>query len=434
MKEKSIKTFTSDAPSNIGKTIVLKGWVDDIRDIGKLVFLILKDSKSRIQVVAKEGVVDSKIIDIIKKIPKESSVEIKGLVKEAKSAMNGVEIVPESVVVLGASEPNLPIPTDKKATITLSKRLDYRYIDLRNDRVLAIFKIQAVIMDTFRQFMTKKDFIEFNSPGIISSSSEGGADLFPLLYYQKEAFLAQSPQLYKQMAVVGGMERVFSISRIWRAEVSNTIKHLSESRQMDMEACFFDDEDAMDLLCKFVMHAIKTVNEKCSAELELLGVEPYVVDDVPQIDYKEAVEILQKNNIGIKYGDDLGSESEKKLCELYKGKPVIVKKWPCSLRAFYSMPDDEDKTLSKSYDLLYQGMELASGAQRIHIPELLEKTLREKQMDVDNFKSYIDSFRYGAPPHAGWALGLERLTMAICRLSNIREATLFPRDTERISP
>ncbi|RLG14341.1 MAG: aspartate--tRNA(Asn) ligase [Candidatus Nanohalarchaeota archaeon] len=428
------KTFTADAPLNIGKTITLKGWVDDIRDIGKLIFLILKDSKSKIQIVAKNGVVDDKIIKELKKISKESCIEVVGTVKEAKNAIGGVEIVPQKITVLNAAGANLPIPTDSKATITLSKRLDYRYIDLRNEKVLAIFKIQAVIMDEFRQYLMKKDFIEFNSPGIISSSSEGGADLFSLLYYQKEAFLAQSPQLYKQMAVIGGMERVFTISRIWRAEVSNTVKHLSESRQMDIEACFIDDNEAIDMLCNVVLHIIRTVKKKCARELKIIGANPKEVKGIQRITYDEAIELLQKNKISIKYGEDLGSESEKKICELFKDEPVIVQKWPSALRAFYSMPDEKNKKLSKSFDLLYKGMELASGAQRIHIPELLEKKLREKEMDVDNFKSYIDAFRYGAAPHSGWSIGLERITMAICSLSNIREATLFPRDTERITP
>ncbi|MCK5477259.1 MAG: aspartate--tRNA(Asn) ligase [Candidatus Aenigmarchaeota archaeon] len=431
---REIKIFTIDAKKNIGKTITLKGWVDDTRDIGKLIFLILKDSKSKIQIVAKQGVVDEKIIDTIKKIPKESSIQVEGLVKEAKNAVNGVEIIPSKVIVLNESAHNLPIPTDSKATITLSKRLDYRYLDLRNEKVTAVFKIQAGIMTAFREYLSERDFIEFNSPGIIASSSEGGADLFPLLYYSKEAYLAQSPQLYKQMAIVGGMERVFSISRIWRAEVSNTIKHLSESRQMDVEACFFDLDDTIDLICDVLVHVIKTIEEKYKTELELLGVEPVKIDKIKRIDYKEAIELLQKNNVDIKYGDDLGSEAEKKLCQIHDDKPLIVKQWPSDLRAFYSMPDDKDETLSKSFDLLYKGMELASGAERIHIPELLEKKLKQKDMDVDNFKAYIDSFKYGAPPHSGWAIGLERLTMAICNLSNIREATLFPRDTERITP
>ena len=213
---KPIKTFTTDAKNNIGKEITLKGWVDEIRDIGKLVFLILKDQKSKIQIIAKQGIVDVKIIETIRHITKESSVEITGTPKQAKNAFNGVELIPKEISVISKAYPNLPIPTDERATITLSKRLDYRYLDLRNQKTLAIFKIQAQIMQSFRQFMISNDFYEFNSPGIISSSSEGGADLFSLLYYQKEAFLAQSPQLYKQMAAIGGMERVFTISRIFK--------------------------------------------------------------------------------------------------------------------------------------------------------------------------------------------------------------------------
>lgn len=428
------KTFTADAISNIGKTILLKGWLDEIRDIGNLIFLILKDSKSKIQIVAKKGVVKDKLIKTIKNIRKESCIEVIGTVKEAKNAFGGVEIIPQKINILNSAKSKLPIPTDSKAVITLSKRLDYRYLDLRNEKVAAIFKIQATIMNEFRQYLISNNFIEFNPPGIISSSSEGGADVFPLLYYQKEAFLAQSPQLYKQMAVIGGLERVFSISRIWRAEISNTIKHLSESRQMDIEACFIDDNEAINILCSVVLHIIKNIKEKCANELEIIGVNLKEINGIQKITYDEAIKLLQKNKIDIKYGEDLGSEAEKKICELFEGKPVIVKKWPSALRAFYSMPDEKEKALSKSFDLLYKGMEIASGAQRIHIPELLEEKLKEKGMDVDNFKSYINAFKYGAPPHSGWALGLERLTMAICSLSNIREATLFPRDTERITP
>ena len=267
---------------------------------------------------------------------------------------------------------------------------------------------------------------------IIGSASEGGSELFALPYFDREAYLAQSPQLYKQMCVVGGMERVFDITKIFRAEKSRTRKHMTESIQLDMEMGFADSEDVIEIAIAVFEEIADRISENYQDELTAIG-STIDLEPTEWLSYGEAVDLLQENGVEIVWGEDFSSEAEKELNEIVGwDTPLIVDEWPNDVRPFYQMPKDDE--VSESFDFIFRGIELSSGGQRIHKPELLTEQIRAEGLDVSKFESYIDTFRYGAPPHAGWAIGLERLVMTLLELDNIREAALFPRDPDRLTP
>ncbi len=410
------------------KEVEIVGWVHNARELGKIKFLILRDISGMIQVTATKGEVAEKIFEEISKVSRESVVYVSGKVKISKQAPGGKEIIPEKIVILGKAE-ELPIDVSDFSKTELPKRLDYRFLDLHRKKIQAIFKIQGEIANSFREFFYNKNFMEVQLPSIISSSSEGGTELFPVNYFEKKAFLAQSPQLYKQMLACS-VEKVFTITPVWRAEKHNTIRHLNESRQMDIEIAFAGQMEVMKELEEVIKYIIKNVLDKNKKELKLLNVN-LKIPKAKYMSYDETVKLLK-----IRYGEDFTPEQERKLCDIYKGDIIFVHSWPTKIKPFYIMPknQEENAKLSEGFDAIYKGMEISSGGQRIHIPDLLIKRLRAKGLNPENFKNYIDSFRFGAPFHSGWSIGLERFTMTLLNLSNIREACLFPRDRDRLTP
>lgn len=410
--------------------VVVKGWVHDTRDLSKIRFLIIKDSTGLIQVTGIKNKTPENVFKLMDNIKRESVLEIEGTSKQSKQAPGGIEILPEKITILAEVEQPLPIDVSSFSKTELSKRLDYRFLDLHRKKTQAIFKIQSTISMSFREYFVDKGFIEFQPPSIISSASEGGTELFPAKYFEKEAFLAQSPQLYKQMVACSGVEKVVTITPVWRAEKHNTVRHLNESRQMDIEMTFVNQMDVMKELENVVKHIVKKILAKNKEDLELLDVK-LKVPRAKYMSYDETIKLLK-----IKYGEDLSPENEKKLCEKFKGDLVFVHSWPASIKPFYIMPkgEDEKAKLSEGFDALYGGVEISSGGQRIHLPILLEKMIKNKGLNPKNFKYYIDSFKFGAPPHGGWSIGLERFTQTLLGLSNIREACLFPRDRDRLVP
>jgi aspartyl-tRNA synthetase len=429
------RSYISEITTTLeGKYALVKGWVHETRDLSKIRFLVLRDATGIIQITALKDKTPKEVFDLIVKIPRESAVEVEGTVKKSKQAPGGREIFPEKIAVINKSELKLPIDISDFSKTELPKRLDYRFLDLHSQRTQAIFKIQSEISNSFREFFLKEGFTEIQPPSIISSASEGGTELFPVMYFEKPAFLAQSPQLYKQMCACA-LEKVFCLTPVWRAEKHNTTRHLNESRQMDIEMAFADEFSVMELLAKVMQHIIKNVKEKCKDELAKLKADLKIPKE-KYITYEEAVKLLKKSKVKIEFGDDISPEGEKRLCEMFSDAVVLVNDWPIELKPFYIMPKTLNKgeKLSKGFDALYGGIEISSGGQRIHIPELLEKMLKEKGLNPKNFESYINSFRYGAPEHAGWSIGLERFTMALLKLENIREACLFPRDRDRLAP
>ena len=423
------RVLIGDIFSKKHRHVEIAGWVNNTRDLSKVKFLLVRDNSGLIQVTGIKGKTSESIFENMEKIPRESVVYIKGTVKDSKQAPGGKEINPDEITVLSNAE-ELPIDVSAFSKTELPKRLDYRFLDLHRKKIQAIFKIQNEIANSFREFFYNKGFIEVFLPSIISSSSEGGTELFNVKYFEKNAYLAQSPQLYKQMIATSPLEKVFTITPVWRAEKHNTIRHLNESRQMDIEIAFAGQEEVMKNLEEAVKYIVKKVIERCKEELKTLDVK-LKVPKTKYLSYEEAVKLLKIND-----GDDFSPEDEKKLNKLFPNTIVFVHSWPANIKPFYIMPknQDENAKLSEGFDAIYKGLEISSGGQRIHLPELLKKKLKSKGLNSKNFKNYIDSFKFGAPVHSGWSIGLERLTMLICNLPNIREACLFPRDMDRLNP
>jgi len=414
----------------VKQEVLLKGWIYEIRELSKMAFILLRDFSGMVQCVVK----DEKLLKKISEITLESVVEIKGKVKsaniKAELARKDVEVEVSFLEIISKAE-KLPILVNEKTITTeFQHRLDYRFLDFHKPKIQAIFKIQNVIENSFREFFYKKKFIEMQPPCIISAASEGGTELFSVQYFERKAFLAQSPQLYKQMLACS-MEKIFMITPVWRAEKHNTTRHINEIRQMDIECAFMNQMEVMKELEEVVKFIVKKILEECKEELNLLNVKNLKIPKAVYLNYEEAIK-----KAGGKIGEDFTPEQEKRLCSLYPDSIVFTYSWPSSLKPFYIMPKDEDKNAkyTEGFDALYGGMEISSGGQRIHLPKLLIERLKDKGLNPKNFESYINSFRYGAPPHAGWSIGLERLTQIICGLDNVKEATMFPRDRERLTP
>ncbi|MBI2631848.1 aspartate--tRNA(Asn) ligase [Candidatus Pacearchaeota archaeon] len=412
-----------------GKKVVVAGWLYDSRDLGKIRFALLRDISGEIQVTATKGEVKEDIFKAMTSVSRESVVVISGIVKKSDKAPLGREIFPEGFEILAKAEQPLPIDVSDFSKTELPKRLDYRFLDLHRRRAQAIFKIQSTMMQAYREYMVKNSGIEANFPSIISSSSEGGTELYQLKYFEKNAFLSQSCQLYKQMLACS-VEKVFAVFTVWRAEKHNTVRHLNESRQFDYEQAFADEFVVMDVLGKVVQYIISEVLRINKSELTILGLK-LRIPTVKYLTFMEANALAKKHKIKIDESD-LSGEVEKKLGELYPDTILFVHDWPLKGKPFYIMPKGDG--LSCGFDALYNGMEITSGGQRVHLPDLLIERLKAKGLNPKNFESYINSFRFGSPPHSGWGMGVERLTMQVLGLNNIREAVLFPRDRDRLTP
>lgn len=423
------RVYIKDAFSKKGE-VEIYGWVHDVRDLSKIRFIVLKDVTGRIQVTGLKGETSESLFELMNSISRESVISVKGKLKDSKQAPGGKEILPTEIKIIANAEHPLPLDVSDHSKTELPKRLDYRFLDLHREKIQAIFKIQSTISMSFREHFANKGFIEFQPPSIISSASEGGTELFEAKYFEKKAFLAQSPQLYKQMVACSPIEKVFTITPVWRAEKHNTVRHLNECRQMDIEMAFADQTIVMKQLEEVVKDMVEKVIEKNKNELELLGIK-LKVPKAKYLSYDETVKLLE-----VKYGEDLNPENERELCRKFPDSIVFVHSWPSQIKPFYIMPKDQkaDAKLSEGFDAIYMGQEITSGGQRIHIPELLEKRLKAKGLNPKDFKHYIDSFRHGAPPHGGWSIGLERFTAGLLQLDNIREACIFPRDRDRLSP
>lgn len=422
-----------DVDSKHTGKVVVAGWVYDQRDLGKVRFLVLRDFSGEIQITAIKSKCSKDVFDLMQNVSRESVVLICGEVVKNEKASGGREILPEHFEILGSAE-DLPIDVSDFSKTELPKRLDYRYIDFHRRKTQAIFKIQHILSTSFKEFFASRGFIEMQPPCLIGVASEGGADVFKVKYFEKEACLAQSPQLYKEM-IACSMEKTFMITPVWRAEKHNTVRHINEIRQMDIECAFMSQMDVMKLEEEVVKHMVSQVIEKNKSEIELLGLK-LKVPSAKYISYDETIALLKKSGIKISSGDDLNPEAEKKLGELFPETLVFVHSWPASLKPFYIMPRGADvkAEYSEGFDCIYRGMEITSGGQRIHLPELLIAKIKQKGLKVESLKDFIDSFRFGSPPHSGWSIGLERLTMLLCDLDNVREATMFPRDRDRLTP
>jgi len=419
---------------DVGKEVTLYGWVHEVRDLGGLVFIILRDREGFIQITLPKKKVDPEIFKRAKKVHRESVVKVVGVVKKEPKAPTGYEVIPTSLEVLNEADAPLPLDVAEKVPAELDTRLDHRYLDLRKPRIQAIFRIRHQMLQSVRSFLSEEGFIEVNTPKIVSTATEGGTELFPISYFEKEAFLNQSPQLYKQVLMAAGLEKVFEIGPIFRAEEHNTVRHLNEAISIDIEASFMDHEGVMNVLERLIARIYEDVYENCQKYLSWLDVK-LEVPETPfeRITYDEALEIAREGGEDIPWGEDLTTAALKIIGESIEGHYFIVD-WPTETKPFYAMPYEDKPEVSKTFDLMHGWLELSSGAQRVHQYDLLVKRISECGLNPESFGFYLEAFRYGMPPHAGWGLGAERLLMSMLGLKNIREAIMFPRDRQRLVP
>ncbi|MFI8707234.1 aspartate--tRNA(Asn) ligase [Bacillus sp. NPDC077411] len=430
MRQQTKRSLISECTPH--ETVVLQGWVKKIRHLGNISFLLLRDRTGVIQCVLEKEWAGYKV-------EVESVVQVTGKVIGTEKTRLGVELLVEDVKLINGAEP-IPFEVNKKKLqVGLDQMLHSRTLSLRHEQVQAIFTIKSMFAHAFSEYLLQHDFTRIFTPKIVSQGAEGGANVFQFQYFEKEAYLAQSPQFYKQMMVTGGLERVFEVAPVYRAEHHNSSRHLNEYISLDVEFAFIEDfYEVMKLETDVLRYMFEKVQQYCTRELQLLQIEIPVITDIPKLTVTEAQTILQKEYRKESPIGDLDSEGEKLLGkyvkETYNSDFVFITHYPKETRPMYTMPSQENPSVTDSFDLLYKGLEITSGAQRIHNYDMLVRSFEEKGLNVENFQSYIDTFRYGCPPHGGFAIGLERLVYKFLNLSNVREASAFPRDCTRLVP
>lgn len=419
----------------VGKRVKVGGWIDAIRDHGKIIFFDLRDKTGILQVICEK--------EKFGKLSPESVVFVEGIVQKRPPKTKNpdietgeIELIAEKISLLALAK---PLPFDlKNLNLSLPKLLDYRPITLRNPKIQAIFKIQEKVIEGFREALKDLGFFEFQAPSIVASATEGGAELFEVNYYGKKAYLAQSPQLYKQM-LVSSFERVFTVTKAFRAEPSLTTRHLSEYISLDCEMGFIESWEELLEVCEIVMKSIfAKIEKEAQKELKIFGATvPKIKTKIPRLKLKEAQKIIQsKTKRNLENEMDLDPEGEKEICkyvkEKYNSELVFITHFPAAKRPFYTFPDPEDENLTLSFDLLFRGLEIVTGGQRIHSYQMLKEKMKKFGLNPKNFEFYLQAFKYGMPPEGGFALGAERITKQILGLENVKEASLFPRDMTRI--
>lgn len=431
------RTYTSQLKP--GSKATASGWVEKVRDLGGLKFFMLRDREGSVQVTAKKGDVADEMLKQVISLGREDCVSVTGQVRASKQAPGGIEVVPERIELISKAASPLPIDIVGKIETGLDKRLDFRFLDLRNPQHAAIFKIRSQMSKATADFFDSQGFININTPKITVAGVESGAELFPIVYFNREAFLSQSPQIYKQMMVAAGFDKVYELAPVFRAEKSRTTRHLTEFTGIDFEMGFIKDvHDIMDVNEGLMKHIIAHLLKHCKKELGMFKAELKLPKKIPRITMKEAKEMLAKEGKKLPEDEDLDAEAERKLGEVMKKKTgedfVFVCMYPWKKRPFYHMRPADNPKLTCSFDLIWNGIEIATGAQREHRYDVLKKQGVEKGVDLDAMKDYANIFRYGCPPHGGTGLGLDRLVECLLRLDNIREAILLPRDPDRLTP
>ncbi len=428
------KKYSGEA--KVGDHVHMTGWVAKFRNLGGLQFFLLRDREGTMQVAAKKGKVPDKLFEEMKKIGKEDCVSVKGKIVKSEHAKSGMEMVPESLEIVSKSLPELPIDVFGKIESGKDKRFDYRFLDIREPKLQAIFRIKAKAIQAIREYFVEKGFVEVFTPVIQAAGAEGGATMFPVQYYDKKAFLRQSPQLYKQMMMASGMDKVFEIGQAFRAEKFHTTRHVSEFMSVDFEQGWIEsEEDVMKTLEGMVHYSISAIAKDCKSELKLLEKE-VKAPKIPfkRVTYDDMVDELKKAGEKIKWGDDIEDAQEKKFGEIMKKKGIewyFITKFPSEIKPFYIMLDGKH---SRGLDLDYKGMEMASGGQREHRHDVLTKVMKEKSLNVKNFKFFLEPFQYGIPSHGGIGFGVERMVEKLLDLPDIKDAILFPRTPERLVP
>ena len=448
-------------PGKAGENVLVRGRLHTSRGTGKQCFVIVRERQFTVQAIcAVSETISKQMVKFTANISKESIVDVEGTVQKAEQKIQScsqtdVEIVVTKIFCVSAASPRLPLQIEDAsrpeseeesglATVGQDVKLDNRYIDLRTTTNQAIFRVEAGVCRFFREYLTSQGFVEIHTPKIIGAASEGGANVFRVTYFKGSAYLAQSPQLYKQIAICGDFDKVFTIGGVFRAEDSNTHRHLTEFVGMDIEMAFYEHyHEAVKVIGETFIAIFKGLRDNYQEEIETIRKqypsEPFKFLEPPLIlEYKEGIKMLRAAGVEIGDEEDLSTPNEKLLGRLVREKYdtdfYILDKYPLAVRPFYTMPDPHDKMYGNSYDMFMRGEEILSGAQRIHDPDLLTERSKLHGIELDKIKSYIDSFRYGCPPHAGGGIGLERVVMLYLNLGNVRKTSMFPRDPKRITP
>jgi nondiscriminating aspartyl-tRNA synthetase len=418
----------------IGQEVILGGWIRNIRDLGGLKFITLQDAYGERQITMKKGVISDEIFNNTK-LGYQYCVMVKGNVKKFDKAPGGIEIIPSEVKILNKTPEKLPVDMTGETTTDLDLRLNNRALDLRSVRNQAVFAIRGEMVKAARQFLFENEFKEIYTPKIIGSATEGGTELFPIMYFDKEAFLTQSAQLYKEQ-LSGVFERVFEIGPSFRAEKSHTKRHLCEIVQLDIEIAFVDMNDVLKTLEELIHYVIKHIRKNQMSSLKILEMETKTIIPplpFPRYTYDQILEIIEKEcKIPIEWGEDISTEAYRELEKILPGYYFITH-WPMAIKPFYIMPSKNSK-YSESFDLQKGMIELSSGGTRVHNKEYLITALESKGLNPIAFESHINSFDFGMPPHAGLGLGIARWLTVLCGLDDIREAVMYPRTPERLTP
>lgn len=454
----TIGQVVGDGESLVGSEVTIAGYAETVRGRGAICFLMLRDGTGRIQAFLKRDNMDEGLFDSIQSATRESTIQVTGKVamKRPPKVREGepapppeFEVNVEGGFVLAFSDTPLPVGVIDEVNVGLDVRLDNRHLDVRRRHVNAMFQLRSKVLQYGRDHLISEGFQEINTPKIIAAAAEGGTNLFPMRYFETDAFLSQSPQLYKQLAVLGGLERVFEIGPAFRAEKHDTYRHLNEFVSFDIEGAWMDDEDVMGVQERMIHHIWSNVAAADQSLIEVVneyratqGKEAVTVDipelPFPRIPYCDAIEIVKSGGGEIEWGEDIESHHCDIIAAHFPGFHFIPR-WPMSMKPFYIHHKEGESgssggQLSRGFDLNFGRDEMTSGGAREHRVEVLEENLRKMGLDPEDFTFYTDGFRYGAPPHAGWGLGVARLLMVLTGAGNVREVVLFPRDRSRVTP
>ena len=431
--------YSSEINSSLeGRTVILMGWISSIRDHGNIQFIMLRDKDGDTQIIAKKGQCPDLVYEQVLQLKEHTSLGVNGKVISQRKAPNGIEIIPLELKVFSIPIQAPPFMVQNRNPAGIDTRLDFRAIDLRRKYLQDIFIIRNNILKYIRNFLSNEKFIEVNTPKIIATASEGGTALFPIFYYEREAFLAQSPQIYKEQLTMA-FEKVFEIGPIFRAEPSRTNRHLSEATSIDIESAFVDYNDIMVLLEKLIQFIIKSLSEddnsKNSPELDI---DQKINDNnksFPRLKYSELIERFRNIGEKVRWGDDISPQVIKKLDDdRLNNNFYFITDWPTAAKPFYVKENQDDSKICESFDLMYGSLEISSGSTRISNKEIIIDRMKKKGLNLNSFDYHLRIFSYGMPPHAGCGIGLERLLMTLTKIDNIRDAILYPRDIDRLAP
>ena len=426
-------------PSLEGRAVTLMGWISSIRDHGNIQFIMLRDKDGDTQIIAKKGQCPDLVYEQVLQLKEHTSIGVNGKVISQRKAPHGIEIIPLELKVFSIPIQAPPFMIQNRNPAGIDTRLDFRAIDLRRKYLQDIFIIRNNILKYIRTFLSNEKFIEVNTPKIIATASEGGTALFPIFYYEREAFLAQSPQIYKEQLTMA-FENVFEIGPIFRAEPSRTNRHLSEATSIDIESAFVDYNDIMVLLEKMIQFIIKSLFEddsiKNNDELDIdQKINNNNKSSFPRLKYTELIERLRNIGEKVRWGDDLSPQLIKKLDDdVLNNNFYFITDWPMAAKPFYVKENQDDSKICESFDLMYGSLEISSGSTRISNKEILINRMKKKGLNLNSFDYHLRVFNYGVPPHAGCGVGLERLLMTLTKIDNIRDAILYPRDIDRLAP